>query len=94
VDEVEVLLKRGDLGPHLPSIRMVGYRQVWQYLTGELTYNEMIEQGIRSTRQLAKRQLTWLRHYDNVTMFEDTQPGLAAKTLEFVKRELDRMAWQ
>jgi tRNA dimethylallyltransferase len=91
VEEVEGLLKRGDLGPHLPSMRMVGYRQVWRYLTGELTYNEMIEQGIRSTRQLAKRQLTWLRHYSDVTMFEDTQPGLEASVTEFVKCELDRM---
>jgi tRNA dimethylallyltransferase len=91
VDEVEALLKRGDLGPHLPSMRMVGYRQVWQYLTGELTYNEMIEQAISSTRQLAKRQMTWLRHYPDVTIFEDGQPNLETRVADFVQRALEQM---
>lgn len=91
LEEVETLLKRGDLGPHLPSVRMVGYRQAWQYLTGELTYNEMIEQGISSTRQLAKRQMTWLRHYPEVTIFEDALPQLVARFADFVEREIERM---
>ncbi len=61
IEEVEQLFKRGDLHPDLPSIRAVGYRQIWQYLAGELTYEEMQEKAIIATRQLAKRQLTWLR---------------------------------
>lgn len=61
VQEVAALYRRGDLNESLPAMRAVGYRQVWQHLSGELTYDEMIEKGIVATRQLAKRQLTWLR---------------------------------
>lgn len=63
VAEVECLYKRGDLSPNVPSMRTVGYRQVWEYLTGRLTYNQMANEAIAATRQLAKRQLTWLRQY-------------------------------
>jgi tRNA dimethylallyltransferase len=59
--EVEALYRRGDLHPDLPSIRAVGYRQVWSYLQGDIDRDQMLEQGIAATRQLAKRQLTWLR---------------------------------
>jgi len=61
VDEVEALRRRGDLDLSLPSMRCVGYRQVWQYLEGELTRQQMIDRAIAATRQLAKRQITWLR---------------------------------
>ncbi len=61
IDEVENLYRRGDLHTELPSIRAVGYRQVWDYLVGEVDYATMVERGIAATRQLAKRQLTWLR---------------------------------
>jgi tRNA dimethylallyltransferase len=61
LDEVEKLYRRGDLHPELPSIRAVGYRQAWAYLAGEIDLPELLEQGIAATRQLAKRQLTWLR---------------------------------
>jgi tRNA dimethylallyltransferase len=61
VDEVRALRRRGDLDPSLPSIRSVGYRQVWAYLDGDYTYAEMVERAIMATRQLAKRQHTWLR---------------------------------
>lgn len=63
VPEVEALYKRGDLNINLPSIRSVGYKQVWNYLTQEISYNEMREQAIAATRQLAKRQYTWLRNW-------------------------------
>ncbi len=63
VAEVENLYKRGDLSPNIASMRTVGYRQVREYLTGRLTYNQMVQQAIAATRQLAKRQLTWLRRY-------------------------------
>ncbi len=61
VDEVERLRARGDLHPGLPSIRCVGYRQVWEYLDGLCDFATMRERGIAATRQLCKRQLTWLR---------------------------------
>lgn len=72
IDEVERLYRRGDLNLELPSMRTVGYRQVWHYLTGAINYNEMNEKAIAATRQLAKRQLTWLRHYPDVRMFSCT----------------------
>ncbi|WP_332855102.1 tRNA (adenosine(37)-N6)-dimethylallyltransferase MiaA [Duganella sp. S19_KUP01_CR8] len=61
ITEVEVLRRRGDLHPGLPSMRCVGYRQAWEYLDGTIDYKTMRETGIIATRQLAKRQLTWLR---------------------------------
>lgn len=61
VAEVEKLYRRGDLDPSLPSIRAVGYRQIWDHLEGKLSRAEAVERGVIATRQLAKRQLTWLR---------------------------------
>lgn len=59
--EVERLRERGDLHLDLPSMRCVGYRQMWEYLDGKMDHQEMIFRGIVATRQLAKRQMTWLR---------------------------------
>ncbi|MCU7846729.1 MAG: tRNA (adenosine(37)-N6)-dimethylallyltransferase MiaA [Candidatus Thiodiazotropha sp. (ex Lucinoma kastoroae)] len=59
--EVKGLIKRGDLSPSMPSMRAVGYRQMLSYLLGQLSRDEMTERGIIATRQLAKRQFTWLR---------------------------------
>ena len=61
VEEVERLRRRPGLTLELPSMRAVGYRQVWQYLDGKLDYAEMLQCGVAATRQLAKRQMTWLR---------------------------------
>lgn len=61
VDEVKALRQRGDLHPGLPSVRCVGYRQIWAYLDGETDLPDARARGIAATRQLAKRQLTWLR---------------------------------
>lgn len=61
LDETAVLKQRGDLHPGLPSIRCVGYRQAWDYLDGQIDRPNLREKGIAATRQLAKRQLTWLR---------------------------------
>ena len=61
IEEVRGLYERGDLNLSMSSMKSVGYRQVWQYLAGEFTHGEMIEKSIVATRQLAKRQLTWLR---------------------------------
>jgi tRNA dimethylallyltransferase len=64
--EVQKLRQRGDLHLNLPSMRCVGYRQMWQYLDGDFSESEMREKGIAATRQLAKRQLTWLRSWADV----------------------------
>ncbi|WKD51672.1 tRNA (adenosine(37)-N6)-dimethylallyltransferase MiaA [Microbulbifer spongiae] len=75
VDEVRGLRARGDLHKDLPAIRAVGYRQVWQYLEGHYSYDEMVAAGIAATRQLAKRQLTWLRRWPALTTLytQDTE---------------------
>jgi tRNA dimethylallyltransferase len=61
IEEVEALYNRGDLHAGMPSIRAVGYRQVWSYLAGEYDFDEMRDRAIIATAQLAKRQMTWLR---------------------------------
>ncbi|KQN47221.1 tRNA dimethylallyltransferase [Serratia sp. Leaf51] len=73
-DEVRTLLARGDLHTDLPSIRCVGYRQMWSYLSGEFDYDEMVYRGVCATRQLAKRQMTWLRGWDNVEWLDSEKP--------------------
>jgi tRNA dimethylallyltransferase len=64
--EVVKLKQRDDLHENLPSIRCVGYRQMWEYLDNEVDHDEMVFKGICATRQLAKRQLTWLRNWPNL----------------------------
>ena len=59
--EMETLRARGDLHADLPSMRCVGYRQAWSFLEGEISHAEMCRKAVVATRQLAKRQLTWLR---------------------------------
>ncbi len=63
VNEVERLYQRSDLHVDLPAIRCVGYRQIWQMLAGQCSYEQMVDKAVAATRQLAKRQLTWLRHW-------------------------------
>lgn len=78
IAEVEDLYQRGDLNLNLPALRAVGYRQVWQYLAGELNYTEMRYKAIVATRQLAKRQLTWLRAETQATWFDSYNLNLSA----------------
>jgi tRNA dimethylallyltransferase len=70
VEEVLNLKARGDLDLSLPSMRCVGYRQLWQFLDGDLSHQEMIEKGVAATRQLAKRQITWLRKQPQENAFD------------------------
>jgi len=70
IDEVKTLRARGDLHEDLPAIRAVGYRQVWDYLASRIDYTEMQERGVIATRQLAKRQLTWLRSEKDLTIYD------------------------
>ena len=66
LEEVRQLYRRGDLHPDLPAIRAVGYRQLWQYLEGECSLDEAVTRAVAATRQLAKRQLTWLRKWPDL----------------------------
>lgn len=75
VDEVNALMARQDLHADLPAMRAVGYRQVWAYLAGQYGYREMINRSVAATRQLAKRQLTWLRSWPDILPIEiDNRP--------------------
>jgi tRNA dimethylallyltransferase len=84
VDEVRGLYERGDLTDSMPSIRAVGYRQVWQYLEGEYDQNQMIERGIIATRQLAKRQLTWLRSMPDLVTLDCINNDLQNDVLKII----------
>lgn len=75
IEEVKALRARGDLHRDLPAIRAVGYRQVWDYLEGESDYDQMVAAGIAATRQLAKRQLTWLRRWPDLAPIHAQEPG-------------------
>jgi len=75
--EVRRLWARGDLSPDLPSLRAVGYRQMLMYLRGEVDYDRMVELAVNSTRQLAKRQMTWLRSYPGIHWLDGTADVLA-----------------
>lgn len=76
--EVEKLYRRPDLNENLPSIRCVGYRQMWEYLCGDYDHDEMVFRGICATRQLAKRQITWLRGWTSPIQWLDSlQPAQA-----------------
>ena len=84
VAEVEKLFARGDLNLQTPAMRSVGYRQVWEYLQGDLTFDEMREKGIIATRQLAKRQLTWLRSWPNVTWFNSESERFISEVSQYL----------
>jgi len=84
IEEVEALKQRGDLNPEMPSMRSVGYRQVWEYLDGKLDREEMIYRATVATRQLAKRQLTWLRNWPtSVEWMEPSEP----KSVDWIARK-------
>lgn len=87
IDEVEKLYERGDLHPGLPSIRCVGYRQVWEYLEGGISRTELEAQGIAATRQLAKRQLTWLRKEQDYCALQTDDQQLIAQVLSHCQRQ-------
>lgn len=86
VEEVEKLYQRGDLSADLPSIRSIGYREMWDYLQGATTFDEMREKAIISTRQLAKRQLTWLRSWPHLNWLESRSPHLKNQVIELFSK--------
>ncbi|HEY1059983.1 MAG TPA: tRNA (adenosine(37)-N6)-dimethylallyltransferase MiaA [Limnobacter sp.] len=75
IDEVVSLRQRYVLNTTMPSMRCVGYRQVWEYLDGEVDHSTMVDKGVAATRQLAKRQITWLRSMPNKTTVDPLQPN-------------------
>lgn len=82
VSEVQRLRERGDLNKNMPSIRCVGYRQVWDYLDGEYGYDDMVAKGVAATRQLAKRQITWLRSWPDLHWLDTDDPDILRNTLK------------
>lgn len=88
LEEVKTLRARGDLHPGLPSIRCVGYRQAWEYLDGEIDYATFREKSIIATRQLGKRQLTWLRAMDERIVFDCLASDAAEQVWERVRQAL------
>ena len=71
IEEVEGILERKGMSPNSQSMKSVGYRQVCEYLAGDYSLDDMIDRGINSTRQLAKRQMTWMRSWDNIIFLEN-----------------------
>ncbi|MGY6276541.1 tRNA (adenosine(37)-N6)-dimethylallyltransferase MiaA [Methylomonas sp. MgM2] len=86
LDEVKALRMRGDLNESMPAIRCVGYRQAWAYLNGEYDYQTMVDRGIAATRQLAKRQFTWLRKEQNALHLTSESPDLLETALRYCRR--------
>ena len=92
VEEVARLREEYVLESDMPSMRCVGYRQAWQHLNGHFGLGELREQGIAATRQLAKRQLTWLRAMGDggdVAEFDCLDPNMSARVLDYIRQELE-----
>ncbi|WP_415896221.1 tRNA (adenosine(37)-N6)-dimethylallyltransferase MiaA [Neptuniibacter sp. PT34_22] len=85
VDEVRTLWDRGDLDLQMPSVRCVGYRQVWEYFAGTWDYDTMKFKGVVATRQLAKRQVTWLRSWENLNWIDTHDTNLLQNALKFIE---------
>ncbi|RQS58052.1 tRNA (adenosine(37)-N6)-dimethylallyltransferase MiaA [Burkholderia sp. Bp8984] len=89
IDEVERLRRREDLHLGLPSMRCVGYRQAWEFLDGDTDYRTMRDKGIFATRQLCKRQITWLRAMPERIVVDCVAPDSTAQALDTLERVLD-----
>jgi len=89
MDEMKALRARGDLDPSMPSMRCVGYRQAWSYLDGESTFEEMCQKALAATRQLAKRQLTWLRRESGALWYDPGVESARESVLEEVSHFLE-----
>lgn len=93
IHEVEKLRAMPDMTAELPSMRCVGYRQVWQYLDGEDSFDTMIDKGLAATRQLAKRQITWMRSMQNLALFDSCDiplPDIVNEISILIDRQLNR----
>lgn len=88
MDEVQQLFSRDDLNLALPAMRAVGYRQVWEHLQGHYSYKLMLEKAVIATRQLAKRQLTWLRQWEGGTWFDSESSDVLSQLCIVLKQKL------
>jgi len=86
LEEVERLRARGDLSPAMPSMRCVGYRQAWEYLDGKIDYKTMRDKGVFATRQLCKRQLTWLRGIEERRVVDCARDDATEMTVGEIER--------
>ena len=86
LDEVRALKQRSDLSAEHPSMRAVGYRQAWKFLAGECRLDEAKQQAVAATRQLAKRQLTWLRRRQSATWLDSTHPNVASMLVDALSK--------
>ncbi len=84
LDEVRALMARGDLHSELPSMRCVGYRQAWAHLAGAYNEQELVGKGVAATRQLAKRQFTWLRKWSDLDWLDSDDPEILDSTLKIL----------
>jgi tRNA dimethylallyltransferase len=89
LDEMRALHQRGDLRPEMPSMRCVGYRQAWSFLEDEITFEEMRYKALAATRQLAKRQLTWLRQESDALWYDPTVGTAQERVFERVEKFLE-----
>jgi tRNA dimethylallyltransferase len=88
--EVRRLYERGDLGPEQPSVRAVGYRQLWEHLDGRCDLQEAARRAVVATRQLAKRQLTWLRAEPAAEWHDSLDPQTPVRVADQVSRWLEQ----
>ena len=88
IEEVKTLRARGDLHFELPSMRAVGYRQAWEFLDGQGNLMHMIERAVIATRQLAKRQLTWLRAEQDAQIFDPYRADIEPVLGKFIRQTL------
>ncbi len=89
VEEVRQLRDKWPLGRAMPAMRCVGYRQIFEYLDGDYPYAEVREKGIAATRQLAKRQLTWLRHWEAALYYDPQKASFNAELIAKIREILD-----
>ncbi len=87
VDEVKALYQRSDIDAELPALRAVGYRQVWDYLAGRLSYEQMVDRAIIATCQLAKRQMTWLRRWPGAIYFNSQADDVAQQVANYLRQQ-------
>ena len=92
IEELQKLQNQWQLHSQMPSMRCIGYRQIWTYLEGEISHEQMCDQAIAATRQLAKRQLTWLRHYPDVSLF-DTSSCSTKNIIGKIISQSQRTSW-
>ena len=88
IEEVKALKARSDLTPEHPSMRAVGYRQIWDYLEDQYDYSTMLERGVIATRQFAKRQITWLRKEQDVPIFDSEGSKLFDEVMTYLSQSL------